>query len=190
MWGLFAFFGGGFLAVFFGTKAGDALDEVDGEGLVEGEVDRAFAAVIGGEFGFKLGEAVGSGVKADVVFPCGEVDDVAVEVEGGHLVADFFGGVGEGLTEGSTNLLQEDLSGWGEGGDVVIDGGEGGFFGVHWESFGVVDAFMLMIERMEGGRKGLVTCFAGRAGEVEGSVGVFDERTVWRNKPVSNFEGR
>jgi len=159
MRGLFAFFGGGFLAVFFGTKAGDALDEVDGEGLVEGKVDRAFAAVIGGEFGFKLGEAVGGGVKADVVFPCGEVDDVAVEVEGGHLVADFFGGVGEGLTEGGTNLLQDDLSGWGEGGDVVVDGGEGGFFGVHWESFGVVGGFVLMIERMDDWRKGVGDLF-------------------------------
>ncbi len=61
--------------------------------------------------------------EADVVGVGGEVDEVAALFEGGHLVADGFGGVGRGFFDGGAEFFEERLGGFGEGGDVVGDGG-------------------------------------------------------------------
>ena len=76
-------------------------------------------------------DGAGGGEEADVVFEGGEVDEVAVVVEGGDAVADFFGGLGRGFLDCGADLGEEVGGGFGEAVDVVVDGGGFGGRGFH-----------------------------------------------------------
>lgn len=58
----------------------------------------------------------------------GEVNKIAIEVVGGHLVADFFFSLGGNLLNSLAQGLQDGLRLWGKCGDVLVYVGEFLFF--------------------------------------------------------------
>ena len=115
---------------FFDPEFHDAGDEVQRHWLADGELHGAFAGFVGGEFLFECFAPGGRRVEADVVFICGEVDEVAVQFERGDGVADGLGGGWCGFVNGGADLLEDGLCFLREAGDVFID--VGGVFHVVW----------------------------------------------------------
>ncbi len=101
----------------------DAGDELVGDFLVVGELEVAFGASVGFDGFFEGGVVADGGVEADVGFEGGVVDDHAVAAEGGHFVADDFGGIWCGGADGAANLFEEALHLGREEGDVGVDFG-------------------------------------------------------------------
>ena len=82
----------------------DAGDQVEGQGSVVRELDRALAALVGGQFIFERLDA--RRVEPDVILEAGEVDQVAVALERGDAVADRLDRARSRLGDGLANLLE------------------------------------------------------------------------------------
>ena len=117
--------------VLFEAEFDDAGDKGEWNRLVERELKVAFGPGIRRDLFEERGVFADRWKDADVVFEGGEVDEYAVLEEGGHAVADFFGGFWSGFFDRGADFFEDGADfGW-EGGDVGVDGvgGRSGFHG-------------------------------------------------------------
>ncbi len=92
--------------VFFNPEPNHFLDQLQGEGLGEGEPDGALTCFEFSQFFFEGFNGGCGGVKAYVVLERGKINQNApIELEGRHLVADCFFGVGRCFPDGLPKLL-------------------------------------------------------------------------------------
>src|ERR1700742_2469225 len=87
----------------------------------EWQVGRAFGAGVGGELVAELVEIPRGGIDADVVMERSEMDEVAVEREGRHLILDRLLRLRCGASDRGPDLLQQSLNVDRERGDVFVD---------------------------------------------------------------------
>lgn len=81
-------------------------DELQGERLVVGELYRALRPLVARQRLLKRSRPAGRGVKADVVLERREVHEVALQVEGRHLVAEALHSLRRGGANGGAQGLQ------------------------------------------------------------------------------------
>ncbi len=99
----------------------DAADEVQGQRLVDGEADGTLGTCVAGQFPGELFDTRRSRIKPNVMLIGSKVNQVAVQVKGGHLVADLLGRLGRGLLDGLPQFLQNYLHLQREGGNILIN---------------------------------------------------------------------
>lgn len=104
---------------------GDAPHQIKRQGLIQRELHRALAEFVCAELSGKDLDPLRTGIKADVVFKRGEVDDVALEEERRYAVGYLLRGFGEDFEDRVAHLVQLRLHLRREAEDVVGDGGRG-----------------------------------------------------------------
>ena len=65
--------------------------------FVERKLNRALRCFVFSQFGFKCDDAARCRIEAYMVLVRREMYEVAVQIEGRHLVADLLGGIGRGF---------------------------------------------------------------------------------------------
>jgi hypothetical protein len=111
-----------FLLVFYYTVGYYFADEREWKWLIERKLDGAFGGFVGLKVFFEGFYGRWCGEKADVGFEAAEVDEIAVEFEGGDAVRDGFLCLWRGFFDSLSDGLQKSLRVLWEGADVFIDG--------------------------------------------------------------------
>ena len=110
-----------FLPILSHAEFNDAGNQVGRYGLIEGYLHGPFGCSIDRQLCFKAGNAAGCGKETDVILKSGEVNQIAVQVKGGHLVTDLLNGIRCGCVNDGTYLDQLLLNLCGKLGYILIN---------------------------------------------------------------------
>src|SRR5512147_1989066 len=88
-------------------ESDNAGDQVKRKWLIQRKLHRAGGGIVASKLGHEFEDYAGSWIEADMVLQGGIVDQVAFEIECGHLVADLLGGIGSGRPDDCPNLFQQ-----------------------------------------------------------------------------------
>lgn len=107
--------------IFLHTELNDFRNQIIRNGLIERELDRTLGCLIASNFLLEFLRPARRGIKPDVMFEGGKMDEIPIECERRHLITDLFLRVGSRFFNDPSYFLQDALNFFGKAGNILIN---------------------------------------------------------------------